>query len=548
MLVSARPKLAEDWGSLTIPGTLREAAASCPDLEALIGGERQLPLSYRQLDEAVTLFARSLAARGVSPGERVALWAPNSARWVISALGILAAGAVLVPVNTRFKGAEVRYVLVKARVSAVVLDDNFLGNSYLSLLRDSGAAEGTHEPTPERPLPLLPEVHTVVTVHATTDLAALSWDRFHEFASRVPASQIDSRIAALDPQSVSDILFTSGTTGDPKGAMTTHEANIRVDRAWADMVGLRAGDRYLIINPMFHSFGYRAGVIACLIRRATIVPQAVFDVIETLRIIQRERITVFPGAPTIYTSILDHPRRSEFDTSSVRLAVTGAATVPVELIHRIRKDLGFRNVVTAYGLTETAGTSTVCPSDAPDDKISTTSGIAIPGTEVAVMDQAGGRLSAGQVGEVVVRGFNVMVGYFEDPEATAAAIDGDGWLHTGDVGFLDNEGYLTITDRIKDMFTVGGFNVYPAEIERLLAGHPKISDSAVIGVPDARLGEVGHAFVTPRPGVTLTAVEVISYCRANLANFKVPRTVSFTNELPRTASGKVQKFRLTLDH
>lgn len=523
---------------LTIPACLRAAAREHGDREAVIDGD--LRLTYAELNARVNRFGRAVVARGLPPGSRVAIWAPNSAYWIIAALGALAAGCVLVPLNTRFKGAEARYALARARVSMVVLHSGFLGNDYLGMLRDTDQAA----PTAARPVAALPDLRTVVTIDDTGDDTVLSWADFDRLADEVPEAELDRRVEAVRPDSVSDIMFTSGTTGDPKGAMTTHAVNLRVDRAWADMVGLRTDDRYLLVNPLFHSFGYRAGLLATLIRRATLLPQAVFDVPTTLELIQRERVTVLPGAPTVYTSILDHPSRGDYDLSSVRLAVTGATIVPVALIERMRDELGFETVVTAYGLTETCGTSTVCPPDAPIEKISTTCGVAIPGVEVGIMDRYGVLLPPGQDGEVVVRGYNVMVGYFEDPEATAAAIDRDGWLHTGDVGRLDEEGYLTITDRIKDMIVVGGFNVYPAEVERTLARHPHVSEAAVVGTPDARLGEVGHAYVIPRPGTSPSEDDIIAYCRANLANFKVPRKVTFVTELPRTPSGKVQKFKL----
>jgi acyl-CoA synthetase (AMP-forming)/AMP-acid ligase II len=438
---------------------------------------------------------------------------------------------VLVPLNTRFRGEEARYVLGKVRPRLLVVDDGFLDTGYLAMLR---AADPAREAIPE----------IVVTMAETDDPAALAFPAFLAAGDGVTDAEIDRRIDGLDPQDVSDILFTSGTTGFPKGAMVSHAGNLRVNEAWSDMVGLRAGDRCLLVNPFFHSFGYRAGVLACLIRRATIVPLAVFDAEAALRLVERERITVFPGAPTVYATLLEHPRRSEYDTGSVRLAVTGAAVVPVPLLERMRTELGFTDVITAYGLTESCGTATVCPPDTDQHRLSTSCGTAIAGTEVAIVDAEGRRLPPGERGEIVIRGHNVMVGYFEDPDATAAAVDPDGWLHSGDIGWMDADGFLRVTDRIKDMYVVGGFNVYPAEVERLLARHPAVAEAAVVGVPDERMGEVGHAYVRVRPGAVTTAAELAAFCRAEMANFKVPRSITFVDELPRTASGKVQKFRL----
>lgn len=522
----------------TIPACLRAAALDAGTIEAVVDGD--VRLTYAQLDAEVTRFARAAVACGLQPGDRAAVWAPNSARWVVAALGILAAGGVLVPVNTRFKGEEARYALGRVRASLLVVDDGFLDNNYLAAVR----GDDPRAPSDESPVPALPHLRTVVTLDATDDPVALPFDAFLAGGESIPEAEVDRRIAALRPDDVADILFTSGTTGYPKGAMVTHGSNLRTDLAWAEMAGLRRADRYLLVNPFFHSFGYRAGLLACLIRRATMVPMPVFDTEQAMRLIERERITVFPGAPTVYTSILNSPRFKDYDLSSVRLAVTGATVVPVPLLERMRRDLGFETVITAYGLTESCGTATVCPPDTDQHRLSTSCGKAIPGTEVAIMGPDGRLLPPGESGEVVVRGYNVMVGYFEDPEATAEAIDADGWLHTGDVGWLDEDGYLRVTDRLKDMFVVGGFNVYPAEVERLIAEHPAVADVAVVGMPDARLGEVGHAFVMPKRGSAVTPEELIAFCRDRMANYKVPRRVSIVDEFPRTPSGKIQKFRL----
>jgi acyl-CoA synthetase (AMP-forming)/AMP-acid ligase II len=292
------------------------------------------------------------------------------------------------------------------------------------------------------------------------------------------------------------------------------------------------------VNPFFHTFGYKAGLLACLLRGATVVPQAVFDVATTLRLVAAERITVLPGPPALYVSLLDHPDRDRYDLSSLRVAVTGAAVVPVALVERMRAELAFRTVLTAYGLTECGGTATMCRPEDDAVTVATTSGRAIPGVEVRVVGRAG------EPGEVLLRGYGVMRGYFEDEAATKSTVDPDGWLHTGDVGVLDARGYLRITDRLKDMYIVGGFNVYPAEVEQVLARHPGVAEAAVVGVPDARLGEVGRAFVVARPGASPDPAELVGFCRERLANYKVPRSVVLVDSLPRNAGGKVVKSAL----
>ena len=352
------------------------------------------------------------------------------------------------------------------------------------------------------------------------------------------------RVAAVAGDDPSDIIFTSGTTGRPKGAVVSHGQTLRVFADWSEIVGLSDGDRYLVVNPFFHTFGYKAGIVACLMRGATIVPQAIFDVARVLELVARERISMLPGPPTLFQSILNHPDRGRYDLSSLRLAVTGAAVVPVEMIRRMREELTFTTIITGYGLTEATGTVAMCRHDDDPDTIANFSGRAIPDTEMAIVDDDGHDVPRGQPGEVVTRGYHVMQGYFEDPEQTAEVIDPEGWLHTGDIGIMDERGYLRITDRKKDMFIVGGFNAYPAEIEGTLLRHPAVGQVAVVGVPDERLGEVAMAFVVPRPGQGVDPDELIAWSRDQMANYKVPRHVKLVEALPLNASGKVVKYQL----
>jgi acyl-CoA synthetase (AMP-forming)/AMP-acid ligase II len=506
----------------TIPAALLHAAGQFGDREALIDGSSRW--TFADLADAALRSAGAMIAAGVAPGDRVAVWAPNGRLFVAAALGAVTAGAVLVPLNTRFKGDEAAWILGRSRARLLVTDNGFLGHDYVGMLKDAA----------------LPSLNEIITLNGC---GGPSWAEFLRRGSGVPRGEALARAGAVTADDVSDMFFTSGTTGRPKGVMTTHGQNIRVYTAWADGVGLRPGDRYLVINPMFHTFGYKAGLLACLIRGATIISQPVFDAAEAIRLIGREQVTVLPGPPTLYASLLDHPARAGQDLSSLRLAVTGAAVVPVTLVERMRAEL-FREVVIAYGLTESCGTVTVGDPHADPRTASRTVGRAIEGTEVIIGGPGGGPLPPGSSGEVLVRGYHVMNGYFEDQEATAAALDPAGWLHTGDIGTLDADGNLRITDRLKDMFVVGGFNAYPAEIEQAIARHEKVAEAAVVGVPDARLGEVGCAFVVPRPGATVSEAEIITFCRQRLANFKVPRSVKVVAALPRNASGKVLKSEL----
>ncbi|MFE9097189.1 FadD3 family acyl-CoA ligase [Streptomyces sp. NPDC007264] len=524
-----------EWGS--IPALVRGAARRYGDTEAVVEGRTRV--SYAELGARVERAAAACIASGVGIGDRVAIWAPNTLDWIVSALGAVSAGAVLVPLNTRFKGTEAAYVLDRSRAKLLFVTGTFLGTSYVaSLRRAAGQGPG------DGPLPALPHLDRVVVLSDDAPADFRTWKDFLASGEEVGGAEVRERAAALTGDLPSDIIFTSGTTGRPKGAVITHAQTLRAYAIWSDLAGLRRGDRYLIVNPFFHTFGYKAGILACLMRGATMIPQPVFNVDTALANMAAERISVLPGPPTLHQSLLDHPSRNAHDLSTLRLVVTGAAVVPLRLVERLRVELGVETVLTAYGLSEAGGFVTMCRRGDDPSVIASTSGRAIPGTEVRVVNAKGEPQEPGIPGEVVVRGFNVMRGYFEDEAATARALTPDGWLRTGDVGVLDTSGNLRITDRIKDMFIVGGFNAYPAEIEQLLGLHPDVADAAVIGVPDARLGEVGKAYVVRRPGAVLTADDLIAWSRREMANYKVPREVEFVRELPRNASGKVVKAEL----
>ncbi|MCW2497023.1 FadD3 family acyl-CoA ligase [Jatrophihabitans sp.] len=514
----------------TVPQALSDAAATHPEAEAVADGP--VRLTFAELLDQVRTAARFYLAQGVQPGEHVAVWAPNTYRWVIAALGVHYAGATLVPINTRYTAHEALDILERTRAAALVVAGPFLGVDRLAelarltdklpptlVLADRGALGG-----PERPV----EPRSGVT----------AWDELAAAAASVSVETADAAAAAVTPDDVSDVLFTSGTTGRSKGVQSAHRQALDVARAWAECGEVGPTDRYLIINPFFHSFGYKAGILVGLLTGATIVPMAVYDPEAAMALVQDERISVLPGAPTIYQTILDHPRRGDYDLSSLRFAVTGAAVVPVTLIERMQSELDIDIVLTAFGMTE-AVVVTMCRRDDPPEVVARTCGRVTAGFEARI----------GEQGELLLRGPNVMLGYLDDPAATAEAIDADGWLHTGDVGTIDEAGYLRITDRLKDMYISGGFNVYPAEVEQTLARLAGVAEVAVIGVPDERLGEVGLAVVVALPGATLTSPGIVAFCREQLANFKVPRRVEFrTTPLPRNPSGKVLKTVLREDY
>jgi HIP---CoA ligase len=517
----------------TIGEVVRRAAERFGEAEAFVDGD--LRRSFTELAGEVELAAGAFIASGIEPGDRVAIWAPNCYEWAVAELGLHTAGAVLVPLNTRFKGREAGYVIGTARARMLFTVTDFLDTDYVALLDGVDGLESLEE---------------IVILRGAVPGGASDTQRSGAGARVTAWSDFFARgdgvrvVVAVDGEDTSDILFTSGTTGAPKGAMLRHAAGIRAYDAWSSVVGLREGDRYLIVNPFFHAFGLKAGILACLLKGATILPHPVFDVAAVMARIPVDRITMLPGPPAIYQTILNHPDLDSFDMSSLRLAVTGAAAIPVEMVRRMYDTLGFETVVTGYGLTESHGIATMCRHHDDPETIATTSGRAIPDVEVLVVDDDGNEVPRGEPGEVLIRGYNLMTGYFEDPGQTAEAIDGDGWLHTGDIGVMDERGYLDITDRKKDMFIVGGFNAYPAEIESLLLAHDDIAQVAVVGVPDQRLGEVGMAFVVPTTGRRPHEDGIIAWARETMANYKAPRYVEIVDALPMNASNKVLKYEL----
>ncbi|OBG59997.1 FadD3 family acyl-CoA ligase [Mycobacterium sp. E3339] len=462
------------------------AADRFGDAEAAVDGP--LRFTFTELVERIRCAAGAFADLGVGKGDRVAVWAPNSVEWIIAAFGLLTAGGVLVPVNTRFKTEEAGDIIARSGAKAVLVQKGFLGQDY--------------------------------TVPAGTPVIDLKSD----FLSS--GSPFERAVSGTD---ICDIIFTSGTTGRPKGAMMNHRQTLRMYSEWATLADLREGDRYLQINPYFHTFGLKAGLVTSFLRGATMLPVAVFDVDTVVDLIDRERITMLPGPPTLYHSLLTV--RDKARLSTLRAGVTGAADIPVELVRRIHGELPFQTLMTGYGLTEAGNVTLSRPGDSFED-VATTAGLPCDGVEVRIADD----------GEVLVRGYGVMQGYLDDPEGTAAAIDPDGWLHTGDLGRLDAAGRLRIDGRKKDMFIVGGFNAYPAEIEGYLLQHPAVAQAAVIGVPDDRLGQVGKAFVVAKSQVS--EEDLLLWCRERMAGFKAPRSIAFLDQLPLNATGKVMKDQL----
>jgi acyl-CoA synthetase (AMP-forming)/AMP-acid ligase II len=510
----------------TIPDAVRRSAATHGTKPAIIDGKRRI--SFAGLETAMLQAAGAFLGGGLQPGDRVAIWAPNGLDWVVAALGAQAAGGCIVPLNTRFKANEASYILNRSRARFLVAGGRFLGEAFADKLQGAD----------------LPHLERTITLPSHEAPDDTEWQSFLAIATPDLVTRAVAWRDAATGEEISDIMFTSGTTGYPKGVITTHAQNIRVYTEWARFQGLTANDRFLIVYPFFHCSGYKSGWLACLIAGATAYPQAVLDVPVLGAVVAAEQITFLPGPPTLFQTLLSASPQTRGDLSSIRVANTGASAVPPASIARIRSELGVGTVMTGYGLTETCGTVTLTDHNDSPEVVARFCGRALPGVEIRCTGADKQDVPLGEPGEVWVRGYNVMRGYFDDEAATAKAIDAEGWLHTGDIGILDQRGYLRLTDRKTDMFIVGGFNCYPAEIERLMCGNPAYAQVAVIGVPDDRMGEVCKAYVVPRPGETLTPTSVIEWCRDIMANYKVPRYVDIVQNLPLNAVGKVQKFVL----
>jgi acyl-CoA synthetase (AMP-forming)/AMP-acid ligase II len=511
----------------TIPAALHRAVERWPGAEAIADHGRRW--TFADYGRDVTACARGLIAAGLCPGDRVAIWAPNSAEFAIAAMSTYCAGAVVVPLNTRLTAIEAAELIRRARASAVYTVGEFLGRDYLAALAGLG---------------VLDELRLAVTLNGPSAFGATTLEQLTASGMRVSEGEATARAEAVTGRDVADILFTSGTTGSPKGAMLRHDASARGYTEYGRSLGLRPGDRMIGIAPFFHCFGLKGVVLTALLYGAAILPVPAFDVPALVDLIDRQKATVLQGSPTIFLGLLDHPGVDRSRISSVRVAGPGSMGFSAENFARVRDELGIIQFAPGYALTESTAVGSRCYWFDDFETVSTTSGRPVPGIAMRVVDDRGRELPTGSEGEILVKGYNVMAGYFEDPAGTAEAIDSGGWLHTGDIGRFDDDARLTITDRKKDVFLVGGFNTYPAEIERVLGLHPSVAEVAVIGVPEQRLGQVGKAFVVPRDPVTFDLDDLMAFARERLANYKVPRYWEAVDDLPRNASGKVRKFLL----
>jgi acyl-CoA synthetase (AMP-forming)/AMP-acid ligase II len=547
----------------TIPEMMRDVAARYAELDAVVDGETRL--DFAGLRRESLRFARSLSAVGIAAGDPVAIWASNGWRWVVAASGAWQVGAAVVPLASRWKAGEVGPLLERVGARILVVDEQSADERLLAALiarygssADAGAGGAVLD---SRPIAGLSRLERIVVLDSQAEGEADRADRapragvttWAEFLSAGEGAATPDG-SVVRPEAVAEILFTSGTTGAPKGVELCHRQLLSAYWDWSGIGGLRPGDRFLVIPPYSHGFGMNGGVLACWMRGVANVPVAVFDPRSTLEAIGREQISVISGPPTLFATLMNLEGFDPAQTRSLRTAFVGAAAVPTELIQAMRGRMGIERVINAYGLIEVCVVS-MTRADDPESVVATTTGRAMPGVEVRIVKTAAGPAGGdeaddasapvdaapGEPGEVWVRSQGVMRGYFRDPEQTAATIVEGGWCRTGDVGVRDASGHLRVVDRLKDAYNCGGFSAYPAEIENQLLEYPGVAQVAVVGVADARLGEVGHAFVIARAGSNLDPEALVAWARANMAGYKVPRRVHVLASLPLNANGKVRK-------
>jgi len=517
----------------TVGTALANTVARFPDREALVSIHQGLRYSYREFADEVERVALGLLALGIDKGDRVGIWAPNCAEWTILQFATVRVGAILVNINPAYRSGEFEFAMAHSGVRMLVTAASFKTSDYLEMLASVRAA--------------LPALERVVTIDGDRATAAdLIWSELVAASTGATREQLDAREQVLDADDPINIQYTSGTTGRPKGATLTHHNIVNNAYAMAGILGYTDADRVCIPLPLYHCFGMGVGNLGCVTTGATMVyPAATFDAVATMQAVQDERCTSLYGVPTMWIAQLEHPRFAEFDLTTLRTGLMGGSPCPIEVMKRAVSDMHASEVCIVYGMTETAPISFITRRDDDLERRVSTVGRVMPNVEAKIIDPVTGHaVPRGAAGEVCTRGYVVMRGYWDNPEATAEAVDAGGWMHTGDIGVIDDEGYLNIVGRIKDMVIRGGENLYPREIEEVLFQHPAIGSAQVIGVPDALTGEELMAWVIVRDGATVDEDELRAFCRARLAHFKVPRYWHFVDEFPMTVTGKVQKFKM----
>jgi fatty-acyl-CoA synthase len=527
----------------TIGDMFDAVAARHPDNEALVSRHQGLRYTYAQLKAEADRCARGLMALGVRKGERVGIWSPNRAEWTITQLATSKIGAILVNINPSYRLHEVEYALTQSGCSVLVIAPVFRSANYTQMLYDLAPELHTAEPA-HLHAARLPELRTVIRLSDEPAPGMLTWGQLMDGAEHVSAEALAERQADQQFDDAINIQYTSGTTGYPKGATLSHHNILNNGYFVARLMRFTDQDRLVIPVPLYHCFGMVMGNLGCLTHGATMIyPSEGFEPLAVLQAVQEERATALYGVPTMFIAELEHPEFAGFSFDSLRTGVMAGSPCPVEVMKKVQSLMHMDEVEICYGMTETSPVSFQTRADAPLDKRVSTVGQIHPHVEVKIIDPATGKIvPRGQTGELCTRGYSVMLGYWNNENATAAAIDSGRWMHTGDLATMDEDGYVNIVGRIKDMIIRGGENVYPREIEEFLYTHPKISDVQVIGVPDARYGEEIMAWVKLKPGETASDEEIRDFCRGQIAHFKIPRYVKFTDGFPMTVTGKIQKY------
>ncbi|MDT8893878.1 AMP-binding protein [Halomonas sp. I1] len=531
----------------TIGDCFDDTVARFPERDALISRHQDLRYRWRDLRDAVDSAARSLMALGVEKGDRVGIWSPNCAEWTITQFATAKLGAILVNINPSYRTHELEYALRQSGTSTLVLQGAFKGSDYVAtlaeLVPELQDAESATSLRSER----LPELKRVICLDDTRALPGMwNWSAMLEHAGDVSAERLAERQASLQFDEPINIQYTSGTTGAPKGATLSHHNILNNGFFVARTMKLDETDRMVIPVPLYHCFGMVMGNLGCVTHGAAMIyPGDGFDPLATLEAVSEESATTLYGVPTMFIAELEHPDFERFDLSSLRTGIMAGSICPIEVMRRVIERMHMQDVTICYGMTETSPVSFQTQTDAPLDKRVTTVGTIHPHLEVKLVSpDNGAAVPRGEPGELCTRGYSVMLGYWNNAEATADAIDSAGWMHTGDLATMDDEGYVAIVGRIKDMIIRGGENIYPREIEDFLYTHPAISDVQIIGVPDEKYGEAIMAWVKLSEGETLDEEELKAFCQGRIAHFKIPRYVKFVDDFPMTVTGKVQKFKM----
>ena len=513
----------------SVGGVLSDAAEKWPEAEALVVRHQSLRWTYRELDRRVTELARGLLALGLRPGDRVGIWSPNNAEWILTQFATARAGMILVNINPAYRTSELSHALRKVGCRALILALAHKSSNYVAMVRSLIASLPCEE---------FPDLEYLVQLGPGEVPGMLA---FQDLLSRTAAAAWPR----TDPDEPVNIQFTSGTTGLPKGATLSHFNIVNNGLFVARGMMTRPGDRICVPVPLYHCFGMVMGVLGAVTHGATVVlPAESFDAHSTLAAIAEERCTALYGVPTMFIAELEHPRFREFDLSSLRTGIMAGAPCPIAIMRRVIAEMHMEQITICYGMTETSPVSFQSGIDDPLEKRVATVGRIHPHVQVKLIDAEGNVVPRGERGELLTRGYNVMRGYWDDPDRTSESLDAAGWMHTGDLATLDQEGYCSIVGRVKDMIIRGGENIYPREIEEYLLRHPKVLDVAVVGVPDRQYGEVVCAVIRLRERVTCTEDEILDFCREQIAHFKVPRFVRFVDAFPMTVTGKVQKYLL----